>query len=150
MYVRDIMTTKVTTIPSNTSIIKARKVMDSGRFRRLPVVEKGELVGIVTAGRLEKLALSEGALRGAYSTWELAYTLGSLYRTNVKNIMQNNVVTATPDMTIEEALAEAESYAEGDAIILVTGSIFLIAAARAVWRERSGVKDLSYKYTPSI
>jgi dihydrofolate synthase/folylpolyglutamate synthase len=45
--------------------------------------------------------------------------------------------------TIEEALIEAESYAEDEAIILVTGSIFVAAAAREVWREHLGVKDLS-------
>lgn len=43
--------------------------------------------------------------------------------------------------TIEEALAQAELYAEGSAVILVTGSIFVAAAAREVLRERLTVED---------
>jgi len=46
--------------------------------------------------------------------------------------------------SVEEALVEAEMKAAGGAIILVTGSIFVDAAARAVWQEHSNEKDLSY------
>ena len=46
--------------------------------------------------------------------------------------------------SVEEALVEAEMKAAGGAIILVTGSIFVAAAARAVWQEHSNEKDLSY------
>ena len=46
--------------------------------------------------------------------------------------------------SVEEALVEAERQAAGSAIILVTGSIFVAAAARAVWQEYSNEKDLSY------
>jgi dihydrofolate synthase/folylpolyglutamate synthase len=46
--------------------------------------------------------------------------------------------------SVEEAIVEAEKMAAGGAIILVTGSIFVAAAARAVWQERSNESDLSY------
>jgi dihydrofolate synthase/folylpolyglutamate synthase len=46
--------------------------------------------------------------------------------------------------TVEEALERAELEAGGGAIILVTGSIFLAAAARSIWRDRFIKKDLSY------
>jgi dihydrofolate synthase/folylpolyglutamate synthase len=51
-------------------------------------------------------------------------------------------VAAAP--SVEEALVEAEKQAAGEAIILVTGSIFVAAAARAVWQEYSNEKDLSF------
>jgi len=49
---------------------------------------------------------------------------------------------ATP--SVEEALDEAALLADGEAVILVTGSIFVAAAARSVWLARSSEKDLLY------
>ena len=60
MYVRDIMKTNVVTIPSSTSIADAKRIMDAHRFRRLPVVDKGKLVGIVTERRLESVSRDAG------------------------------------------------------------------------------------------
>jgi acetoin utilization protein AcuB len=115
VYIRDIMTTNVVTIPSNTNILKARRFMGSHGFRRLPVVDKGKLVGIVTADRLERVAPSEAT---GDHIWELTYSLGSLYRTHVKHVMRKDVVTATPDMTIEEALALAQANRVGALIVV--------------------------------
>lgn len=120
MYVRDIMTTNVVTIPSNTNILKARRFMGSHGFRRLPVVDKGELVGVVTADRLERVAPSETT---GDHIWELTYSLGSLYRTQVKQIMRKNVVTVKPDMTIEEALAIAQTKRVGSLIVVDDGKV---------------------------
>ena len=55
MYVRDIMTTNVITIPSSTSIIDAKRIMGEHRCRRLPVVDKEKLVGVVTKDGLESI-----------------------------------------------------------------------------------------------
>jgi len=44
--------------------------------------------------------------------------------------------------TIEEALEEAELLTRNDAAVLVTGSIFVAAAARTVWQERQGVRSM--------
>jgi dihydrofolate synthase/folylpolyglutamate synthase len=49
---------------------------------------------------------------------------------------------ATP--SVEEALDEAALLAEGEAVVLVTGSIFVAAAARSVWLARSSEKNLLY------
>ncbi len=46
--------------------------------------------------------------------------------------------------SVEEALDEAGLLARGDSIILVTGSIFVAAAARSVWQVRSSEKNLSH------
>ena len=120
MYIRDIMTTNVVTIPSNTSIINAKRIMDSRRFRRLPVVDKGKLVGIVTADSLEKAAPAETDSR---SMWELTYSLASLYKTQIKSIMKKNIVTVTPDMTAEEALALAQSKKVGALVVVENGRV---------------------------
>jgi len=72
MYVRDIMTTNVVTTPSSTSIANAKRIMEAHRFRRLPVVDKGKLVGIVTERRLESVSPSKAT---SLTVWELSYLL---------------------------------------------------------------------------
>ena len=72
MYVRDIMTSNVVTISSSTSIADAKRIMEAHRFRRLPVVDKGKLVGIITEHGLEKVSPSKAT---SLSVWELSYLL---------------------------------------------------------------------------
>lgn len=54
----DLMTTPVVTVSARTSLVAAAKVMDEGRFKRLPVVDQdGRLVGMVTRRDLLKVFL---------------------------------------------------------------------------------------------
>lgn len=119
MLVRDIMTHNVITISSNAHIIEARRLMDDRNLRRLPVVDKGKLVGMLSASRLERAV--QPAMAG--SVWELSYSFGSLYRTPIKDVMQKEVVTVTPDMTVEEALALAQSKRVGGLVVVDDGKV---------------------------
>jgi CBS-domain-containing membrane protein len=42
----------ITSIPSNTTVDEAARIMAKDQVRRLPVVDNGELVGIVAIGDL--------------------------------------------------------------------------------------------------
>jgi len=112
MYVHDIMTTNVVTIPSSTSIADAKRIMTAHRIERLPVVDKTKLVGIVTAHGLEQVSPSKAT---SLTVWELSYLLE---KTTVKEIMEKNVITVTPDMTCEEALATAQGNKVGSLVVL--------------------------------
>jgi acetoin utilization protein AcuB len=72
MYIKDIMTMNVVTIPSNTSIADAKRIMDAHKIRRLPVVDRGKLVGLVTGRRLEQYTPSKST---SLSVWEVSYML---------------------------------------------------------------------------
>ncbi|THD45629.1 MAG: CBS domain-containing protein [Bradyrhizobium sp.] len=48
------MTARVTTVEETTTIDEAMEMMTNGRFRHLPVVERGRLVGIVSIGDIVK------------------------------------------------------------------------------------------------
>ncbi|MDZ4245700.1 MAG: CBS domain-containing protein, partial [Dehalococcoidia bacterium] len=48
MLVRDIMTWNVITAPSTIPILEAERLLEIRGFHRLPIVDKGQLVGIVT------------------------------------------------------------------------------------------------------
>ena len=112
MNVRDIMTTNVVTIPSNTSIADARRIMEAHRISRLPVVDKGKLVGIVTERRLESVSPSKAT---SLTVWEVGYLLE---RTPVKDVMEKSVITVSPDMTAEEAVALAQSHKVGSVVVV--------------------------------
>ena len=99
MKVKDIMTWNVITASSDTPIMEARKIMETHRVRRLPVVDKGKLVGVVTLDRIIGVGPSPAT---SLSVWEMNYILAKM---KVKEVMQKEVVTIDPEASIEQALA---------------------------------------------
>ena len=59
MPVRELMTTKVITCRANDSINELMAMMSQGRFRHIPVVEHGKLVGIISIGDVVKARVAE-------------------------------------------------------------------------------------------
>lgn len=112
MLVHDIMSTNVITIPSSISLAAARKIMEAHGFRRLPVVDKGKLVGIVTERRLETYYPTKNT---PLNIWEVGHYLDN---TPVREIMEKKVITVTPDMTAEESLALAQSNRVGALVVV--------------------------------
>jgi acetoin utilization protein AcuB len=117
MNVRDIMTTNVVTIPSNTSVADAKRIMTAHHIGRLPVVDKGKLVGIVTGRRLESVSPSKAT---SLSVWELSYLLE---KTTVKEIMERDVITCSPDMSVEESVALARVHKVGAVVVVEDGRV---------------------------
>ena len=107
MKVKDIMTWNVVTVSSETPMLDAKKIMEVHHLRRLPVVDKGNLVGMVSKERIDRAGPSEAT---SLSVWELNYLLAKL---TVKEIMRKVVVTVTPDTSTEAAVALAQSKGVG-------------------------------------
>jgi len=98
MYVGWNMKTNLVTITPETSIFKAREMMDAHKISHLPVTDgKAHLLGIVTDRNLKEAWASPAT---TLSVHELTYVLQKL---TVANIMTRKVITATPNMTIERA-----------------------------------------------
>ncbi len=95
--VRDWMTPNPVTITSDTSLPDAHRLMTERRIRRLPVVDRGQLVGIVTLGDVRGAQASEAT---SLSIFELHYLLARL---PVSKVMHRPVLTVRPDATIAEA-----------------------------------------------
>jgi CBS domain-containing protein len=57
--VREIMTSRIVTCGLNDSVDELMDTMTEGRFRHLPVVERGALVGIVSIGDVVKHRIAE-------------------------------------------------------------------------------------------
>ena len=97
MLVRDVMTRNLITVDPETSFTDALKIMRENRIRRLPVLEDGKLVGIVTEKDILYASPSKAT---TLDVWELHYLLNKL---KVREIMTRDVVTIQEDTPVEEA-----------------------------------------------
>jgi len=107
MKVRDIMTWNVVTVSSDTPIMEARKIMDAHGVRRLPVVDRGKLAGMVSKERITRTAPSPAT---SLSVWEINYLLAKM---TVKEVMSKDPVTVDPEMSVEAAIALAQKKGVG-------------------------------------
>jgi acetoin utilization protein AcuB len=97
MLIKDWMTGDPVTITEETSMIKAIHIMKERRFRRLPVVSAGRLVGMVTDRDLTEASPSKATTLDVH---ELYYLLAEL---QVKEIMSRNPVSVNENDTVEHA-----------------------------------------------
>ncbi len=97
MLIKDWMTRDPITINEDTSMIKAIHIMKEHRFRRLPVVSAGRLVGMVTDRDLKEASPSKATTLDVH---ELYYLLAEL---EVKEIMTRNPVSVLENDTVERA-----------------------------------------------
>jgi acetoin utilization protein AcuB len=91
------MTKNPISISPDTSILEAWKIMQESQVRRLLVMEKGKLVGIVTERDLRSVSPSQAT---SLSIFEINYLLEKL---KVKDAMTPNPITVDADAPIEEA-----------------------------------------------
>lgn len=71
MQVQEVMTRNVATCAPDDTVAMAMAKMTSGRFRHLPVLDRGELVGLVSIGdlvkhRVREMELETGILRDSF------------------------------------------------------------------------------------
>lgn len=97
ILVKDWMTSPVISVSPSTSISTAHQIMKEKGIRRLPVLENGALVGIVTIGDVREASPSDAT---TLSIWELNYLWAQL---TVEKVMTRKVLTVKPDDTIISA-----------------------------------------------
>lgn len=99
MKVKDRMTAGVKIVQMDTSITEAFRLMKENNVRRLPVVQDGKVIGIVTLTDLNQASPSSAT---SLSIHELNYLLA---KTKIKDILpkKQTVVTVTSNNYIETA-----------------------------------------------
>ncbi|HYB89614.1 MAG TPA: CBS domain-containing protein [Candidatus Binataceae bacterium] len=84
MQILNLMTADPVTVSSRDTLAMAKAIMDTGKFRRTPVVDNGKLVGILTERDIREHA-------------------GYLESTRVDAAMRTALVTIGPRGTVEQA-----------------------------------------------
>ncbi len=97
MLVREWMTSDVLTVDENTSMMKALHLMKESNIRRLPVMSRGAIVGIISDRDLKEASPSKATTLDVH---ELYYLLAEI---KVKEIMTKNPMTIHADETVERA-----------------------------------------------
>jgi acetoin utilization protein AcuB len=97
MLVSERMSHPVISAAPDLPILEALNLIKRERIRRTPVVEKGQLVGIVSEKDLLHASPSAAT---TLSVWEMNYLLSKI---TVKEVMTKQVLTVTVDTPIEEA-----------------------------------------------
>ncbi len=95
--VRDWMSRSVVSTSSKTPITDVHQLMKEYGIRRLPVIDNGKLVGIVTIGDVREAQPSDAT---TLSIWEMNYLWSKI---TVKDIMHTPVTTVRNDAPMIEA-----------------------------------------------
>ena len=97
MLIRNWMTPEVITVTPDTSLLKLGKLMRDNGVRRLPVLEDGRVVGIISDRDVRDASPSKATTLDMY---EMHYLLAEI---KAKDIMTPRPVTIKPTDTVEKA-----------------------------------------------
>lgn len=97
MYINNQMTANPYTVGKDDSITDAIALMHDKGLRRLPVVENGKAVGIITKSDIATVSPTKAT---TLSIYEVNYLLS---KTLVKDVMTKDPITISPDALLEEA-----------------------------------------------
>jgi len=97
MLVRKWMSKNPITIDETASLSDAINLLKQHKIRRLPVLKKGKLIGIISDRDLKEASPSKVT---SLDIWELHYLMSKII---VKQIMTKNPVTVSPETTLERA-----------------------------------------------
>ena len=110
MLIRRWMTKNPIAIGPDETLAEARRKIDKGNFRRLPVVKDGKLIGIITDR-------------------DLRQHVGQLEHMRVDAVMARSVITVAPDMLLDQAANLLVKHKVGGLPVLDGGKLVGIITA---------------------
>lgn len=115
MHIWNVMTSEVITVSPDDKLSIAQQLMDERHFRRLPVVQNGALVGIITDRDMRKHA-------------------GYLDVTRVNAAMTPNPLTISPRVTAEDAARLMLDHKIGGLPVIENGKLVGIVTTTDVMK----------------
>ncbi len=117
MRVADIMTPNPVTVTPKNAIRTAINLMREGGFRRLPVVDRGKVVGIITDRDLRRAANSPYVVR---EKWYDNFVLDHI---EVGAVMTSDPITVSPDTNLAEATRLMREHKIGGLPVVKDGQL---------------------------
>jgi len=147
MLVSEWMTKDPHVVSSKTPVMEAMQMLRQGGYRRLPVVDKGAVVGIVTDRDLKEATPSRAT---SLSVYELNYLLSKL---TVGEVMTRPVITVSPDDTVEHAALLMEEHKVSGLPVVsgrALGGIFTITDMLRAFVAMLGLREGGTRVTVSL
>ncbi|MCL2723808.1 MAG: CBS domain-containing protein [Polyangiaceae bacterium] len=119
----DVMTEQPVTVGREQSLSTAHEMMREHHCRHLPVLERGDLVGVVTQRDLYFLETIAGA---------------DLDADKVDDAMSTDAYAVSPDATLEEVAKEMAAHKYGCAVVMERGRVIGIFTATDALRVLAG------------
>lgn len=104
---RDLMSSPVICVDSLTTVTDAHHLMNDHKIRRLPVIDDGKLVGILTQGDVR------GAMPSEVTTLNRAEQDYLIQQLKVERVMSRDVIVVTEEMTLADAARLLVQYKIG-------------------------------------
>lgn len=123
--VGEVMTSDVVTANSKTTLEEALRIMVSNGFRRLPIVDDGELKGILVAMDVIRF-LGQGK---AFS-YVKSDDIRDILSVNISELMTRDLVTISPDRDIGEAASLMRKSNRGSLLVMENGRLAGIITER--------------------
>lgn len=138
MFVANKMTRNPITIAPDTAVTKAAGIMKSHKINRLPVIDHGKLVGLVSDGDISRISPSPATTLSQYEISSL------LDRMQVKEIMSKRVIAINEDATLEEAASLMErNNISGLPVVSSVGAVIGVITARDILRAFINIMGLA-------
>jgi acetoin utilization protein AcuB len=149
MRVRTVMSKNLITISKSTTVAEALELMRKNNVRRLPVMDRGKVIGIVTDRDLSEVSPSPAT---SLSVFEINYLLAKM---NIGDVLPKNqkVITTTPDAFVEEAAVVMREHKVGGLPVLENGQLVGIVTETNIFDafiELLGVTDNGCRITLEV
>ena len=145
MYVGNVMHTELVSVPPETTMFSAKKMLEEKEISHLLVVDKkNELLGIISDRDLKKNWASAAT---ALSKNELLYLLNEI---KVDSIMTKKTITVAPGTTIERAALLMNQHRINALPVLDNGVLVGVITSRDVMKillEAIGIEKDSARFT---
>lgn len=128
MRIKDVMTKNPITVSPDTLVMDAQTLMKEKKIRRLPVVDKGKLVGILTKYDLQEAIPPKTTFSSLY---DLNHYLSKI---KVKDLMKRNPISVSPYTPVEDVLRIGQEEKIGSFPVVENGKLIGIATESDIVR----------------